>query len=272
MIVFALIFIITVQSCSNDDENNNTANVQFKLVDAPGDYDKVNVEIVDIQYNSSDAEEGWKSFKSFSGPITVDLTELIAGNSLLLTDEIIPAGMLKQVRLILGDNNTLVVEEDGGSSSSLPLDTPSAQQSGLKLNLNTELEAGFSYTFILDWDVQKSVVEAGNTGKYNLKPVIKVNAEVNSGSIRGRVIQMVEGEEVVLEGVVVMLSNNLEERNTETNVDGDFLFQGLDEGGADTSYILKIEKEGYQPYELTGINVNVGNTTDVGTIELLVVE
>ena len=263
MIVFAIISIMVIQSCSKNDESN-TATVQLKLIDAPGDYLEVNVEIVDVQYNSSDNEQGWTSFKSFNGPITVDLTELIAGNSLLLTNEIIPAGMLKQIRLILSDNNMLVID---GETEPVHLDTPSAQQSGLKLKLDTKLEAGFSYTFILDWDVQKSVVKAGNSGKYNLKPVIRVNAEVNSGSISGRVIEIVEGVETALEGVtIVNLSKGVDTWSAEANSNGDFLFQGLKAG----TYTLTIQETGYVDYT-SDVSVTVGNVTKVDKITLTLI-
>ena len=178
MLVIGLIAILGFLSCSDDnDKLNNTSRVQLKLVDSPGDYEEVNVEIIDVLYNSNEDEEGWTSITpdGFT-PIIVDLTELIGGNDLLLSDVIIPLGMLQQIRLVLGNNNTLVIE---GETSPIDLDTPSAQQSGLKLKLCTELEPGYSYTFILDWDVQKSIVKAGNSGKYILKPVIRVNADVN---------------------------------------------------------------------------------------------
>jgi len=158
--------LVKFQSCTTSDVN--TSNVQLKLVDAPGDYANVNVVINDIQYNRDGATDSWKSFKG-NYPIKVDLTKLIAGNSLVLSDIIMPKGMLKQIRLILGDSNTIVMK---GMTEEIPLSTPSAQQSGLKLNLNTVLEAGFSYTFILDWDVQKSIVKAGSSNTYILKPVI----------------------------------------------------------------------------------------------------
>jgi len=261
----AIVSLAFIQSCSNNGSTDNTARVQLKLVDAPGDYLEVNIEIIDIQYNSSDSEDGWMSFTSESGyPINVDLTELIAGNSLLLTDQIIPSGMLKQLRLVLSDNNTLKIEGEDGL---IQLDTPSAQQSGLKLNLNAELESGFTYTFILDWNVQESVVQAGNSGMYNLKPVIKVTAEVNSGSISGKVIEIIEEVETAIENVTVMAytTDDVLVTNSLTDIDGNFLIQGL-EGG---SYILKIVREGYQDYESSEIVVTVGNVVDAGTIELI---
>lgn len=259
----AIVSLAFIQSCNNDGEN--TARVQLKLVDAPGDYLEVNVEIIDIQYNTTDSEEGWMSFTPVGGyPINVDLTELIAGNSLLLTDQIIPAGMLKQIRLVLSENNTLMIDGEEGLR---PLDTPSALQSGLKLNLNEELEAGFSYTFILDWNVQESVVEAGNSDMYNLKPVIKVNAEVNSGSISGKVIEMIESVETAMENVTVGVYTTVDVPVTDslTDVDGNFLIQGLEAG----NYILKITRNGYQEYVSSEIIVTVGNVIGAGTIELI---
>lgn len=266
-----LLSLTTFQGC-NDDSDDNTARIQLKLVDEPGDYLEVNVEIVDIQYNISDGEEGWMSFSPASGyPINVDLTELVGGNDLLLVDQIIPSGMLKQIRLVLSDNNTLVIEMEGGAPSEpIHLDTPSALQSGLKLNLNEELEPGFSYTFILDWVVQESVVEAGNSGMYNLKPVIKVNAEVNSGSISGMVIETIDDASVAKDNVTVEVYtlDDMMVTDTLTDENGNFLVQGLSGG----SYKLKISVEGYDAYESGEIVVTVGDIIDAGTIELIVTE
>lgn len=256
---------IAVQSCSNSNESiEELARVQLKLIDAPGDYLEVNVEIIDIQYRSSE-EDGWESFESENDyPINVDLTELIAGNDLLLTDQVLPSGMLGQVRLVLSDNNTLKIE---GEDELISLSTPSAQQSGLKLNLDTNLEAGFSYTFILDWNVQESIVKAGNSGNYILKPVIRVNAEVNSGSISGNVIEIIEEVETAMENVTVGVYDSGDEAVTETltNENGEFLVQGLGAG----SYTIKIAQQGYNEYISDEINVTVGNVVSTGTIVLV---
>jgi len=260
VIILSLIFI---QSCNNDDEDN-TARVQLKLVDLPGDYLEVIVNIVDVQYNSGD-EEGWRSFESFEGAQLVDLTDLVGGVNLVLSDEIIPAGTLKQIRLVLGDGNTLMIEgETEGEGEIFPLETPSAQQSGLKLNLNEELEAGFSYTFILDWDVQKSIVKTGSD-KYILKPVIRVEAEANSVSIEGVVT---DEEAVQLSNVIVELYIPNEDKpfaTTTTNGEGYFIFQGL--APAPAKY--ELEFEGYETSESIEITVNKGEIQNAGTIVLV---
>jgi hypothetical protein len=272
MVAVFLIAILGFQSCSDDnDKLESTSRVQLKLVDSPGDYEEVNVEIVDVLYNSTEDEGGWTSITpdDFT-PIIVDLTELVAGNDLLLSDVIVPSGMLKQIRLVLGNNNTLVIE---GEADPTHLDTPSAQQSGLKLKLNTELEPGYSYTFILDWDVQKSIVKAGNSGKYILKPVIRVNAEVNSGSIKGIVVgKPIEGdgtsEAIPLKYARVSVYTVNEEYITGTSTDenGNFIIRGLDAG----EYEIEVEHNKYIDYESETIKVSVGEITDVGSIELLV--
>ena len=269
-IAVVILLFLGFQGCQNDV--NNTARVQLKLVDAPGDYLEVNVEIVDVLYNNSENDEDWTSFGVVGDyPINVNLTELIAGNSLLLTDQIIPSGTLQQIRLVLSENNTLVIEGDSGEEITTQLDTPSAMQSGLKLHLDTTLDPGFSYTFILDWDVQESIVAAGNSGTYNLKPVIRVNTEVNSGSISGAVVGEVEGDAidgaVPLANVTVAVyqdGNYFAESLTDEN--GNFLIQGLPAG----DYTIMIAQDSYVNYEsATPITVSVGEVAQVGTIELL---
>ena len=266
IISLAVIVTILIQSCSNSSGNLTTANsasVQLKLVDAPGDYSQVNVIITDIQYNNSDNDSGWTSFNLKNTPISVDLTKLIAGNDLLLTNQLIPAGNFKQIRLILGDGNTLKID---GIDNLIPLDTPSAMQSGLKLHVNTTLQAGFSYTFILDWNVQESVVMAGSSGKYNLKPVIRVNAEVNSGSIAGNVVENINTVDTPMQGVTVKFVNKsdvTDEGTTSTDSNGNFLIQGLKEG----TYTLTIQQTGYEDFT-TEVSVTVGNISNVDKITL----
>jgi len=270
--LFAIFLLISLLlfNCNDRETDNETARVQLVLVDAPGDYEEVNVEIIDIQYNSKEGEKGWKSFTPENGyPIQVDLTKLIAGNDLLLTDEIIPAGTFKQIRLILSDNNTVLLE---GGTTPVHLDTPSAEQSGLKIMLDENLEGGSSYTFILDWDVQRSVVKAGNSGKYILKPVIRANAEVNSGTLGGQVVAdpLSDDDNITqplanvvvgvytLEGVLVT--------QTQTNDLGNFLIHGLKAG----EYKVKITTDTYMPYESAAVNIVAGEVTDMGIIELKV--
>src|SRR5206468_51295 len=85
---------------------------------------------------------------------------------------------VEQVRLILGTNNSVVV-----NGTSYPLATPSADQSGLKLQVHQTLQAGVQYNLLLDFDANTSIVSEGN-GSYKLKPVIRTIDMAISGSIK----------------------------------------------------------------------------------------
>ena len=66
------------------------------------------------------------------------------------------------------------------------LETPSAQQSGLKLNIDANLTGGVVYKLWIDFDAARSIVVKGN-GDYLLKPVIRTYTEAVSGAISGNV-------------------------------------------------------------------------------------
>ncbi|MDO7172011.1 DUF4382 domain-containing protein [Mariniflexile sp. AS56] len=189
--LFYLMVLAFVSSCTDSDSNSldkSTPTISVRLVDAPGDYKAVNIEIVDVMVKMNDDstdDNGWVSLNAESG--TVNLLDFTGGFSKVLVDRfLIPAGTLSQMRLVLGDGNTIVIEGET-SDNEYELKTPSAQQSGLKVKINAVLEEGFTYDFVLDFDVEKSIVMAGNSGNIILKPVLYASAEVSSGIIQGTV-------------------------------------------------------------------------------------
>lgn len=268
--MIAAIVALGLTSCSDDDSGNNRnmANLTLRMTDAPGDYDAVFVDVQDIEIHvEPDAEtelegdddgDGWISVGDVNTGV-YDLLELTGGVSQLLADTEVPAGYVSQIRLILGTENSVVI--DGESK---PLNTPSAQQSGLKLQLNQELEAGENYAFLLDFDVEKSVVTTGNGG-YNLKPVIRLSAEANAGIVTGRAVKPA-GLEMNVQSLVV-LSNSTNTVSAYTDADGNFALNGVPPG----TYDLKIQPEiasGLTVYSMTGVEVKPNATTDLGEIEL----
>jgi len=271
--IFTLFLCI---NCSSSTEIDNTARVQLKLVDAPGDYVGVNIEIIDIQYNTSDSGE-WQSFQSETGyPIQVDITDLIGGTSLLLTDEMLPVGMLHQIRLVLNDNNTLEIEgemegDTPGEIITEHLTTPSAQQSGLKIKLNQELEAGFVYLFTLDWQVNESIVKAGNSEKYILKPVIRVSAEVSSGSLKGTVTEdllddTIENPPLFNATISIYDVDEILIAQTTTNEAGEYMLYGIPPG----NYRLEISHTDYNLYSSPeSITISLGEILDYGVVKLV---
>ena len=161
-----------VLSCNSDDAPGSglpaAPRLEVRLTDAPGDYDKVIVEVVDVEFRFAEGET-FVADEAYAG--SYDLLELTNGLDTVIATAEMPVGELKEVRLILGDENYVHVDGD-----SMRLSTPSAQQSGLKVKLDgADLQAGRAYVLLLDFDAGRSVVEAGNSGKYNLKPVIRAS-------------------------------------------------------------------------------------------------
>ena len=197
--MLSLVFV----GCNGNDDSSNTdgtSKVMVKLSDAPGDYKEVNVEVLDvlIKNNQNTDDQGWVSIGQKPG--IYNLLDLTGGVTALISDNTVASGYLGQIRLLLGTNNTVVLN-DGTTHA---LNTPSAQQSGLKLKIDQTLVADKTYEFLLDFDVEHSIVlQAGSSDIYNLHPVIRVSTKETSGSIKGTISPLLVGFQVLSENVGV---------------------------------------------------------------------
>jgi hypothetical protein len=170
---------------------SGTGVMRLSLTDAPAcGYDEVNITIEKVRVNqSSDASEGdggWSEVV-LNPPKRVDLLTLTNGILEELGETSLPAGKYTQMRLVLAANGGAApwansVIPTGGVET--PLTTPSGQQSGLKLNVNMDVAAGELADFVIDFDACKSVVRRGNSGQYNLKPVISVIPRLSDAGLR----------------------------------------------------------------------------------------
>lgn len=257
---FSLIAFVCLSliGCNDNDDSSQTARVMVRMTDAPGDYDEVNIDVQDIMMKTSieSGDEGWVSIVSDEfTPGVYNLLDLTGGVSLLLADNLVPAGFVGQIRLVLGEDNTLVKGDEV-----IELNTPSAQQSGLKLMVNQTLLAGATYEFLLDFDVAKSIVEAGNSGIYNLKPVIRVSTTAVSGVIKGMI-------DPVLEGYQVEVSVPVGDTTIAAFADesGAFQLNGVPAG----TYTLTLTPDvasGKTPIVVENVVVVNGEVTNVGSV------
>ncbi|MFY0625070.1 MAG: DUF4382 domain-containing protein [Reichenbachiella sp.] len=242
-------------NCESD--NNGAAKIQVSLIDAPADYEKVLIDIQDVQVNvSSDEsdESGWQSLEN-AQPGVYDLLLLTNGEEAFLGEIELPEGQLGQVRLILGDGNVVTV--DGQDND---LTVPSGSQSGLKLNVNTDIEAGITYKLVIDFDAAKSVVMAGNSGMYNLKPVIRAQMEATTGAIHGTVTPI-----DVASVVYAIVGEDSVSSYPDEN--GEFLIRALDEATYTVSAV-PAEDSGLEAVIVENIAVTVGSTSEAGELEL----
>jgi Domain of unknown function (DUF4382)/Carboxypeptidase regulatory-like domain len=246
----AVLFILSTYliACSNEDQN---ARIEVRLTDAPGDYEAVNIDIqgLEVHTEGGGSESGWKSLEIEKG--VYNMLEFTNGIDTLLGSALLPAGKISQIRLVLGDHNSIQV--DGSESS---LSTPSAQQSGLKLNLHAELKEGVTYKILLDFDVARSIVKKGNGG-YSLKPVIRTISEATSGAIKGTVTPVAS-----LPAVFAIMEDDTV-ATTYTDETGKFLLRGLPAGTYTVSFN---PKEGYEGVEKENVSVTLGSVTDLGIV------
>jgi len=232
------------------DSESGTARIEVRLTDAPGDYQEVNIDIQGVEVHVGEAEgSGWTSLQVEKG--VYDLIKLTNGADTLLALGELPAGTISQIRLLLGDGNTLMVGDQIHD-----LKTPSGQQSGLKLNLHSTLTEGVTYKVLLDFDVARSIVERGN-GEYNLKPVIKSVAEATSGAIKGTIDPAIS-----LPAVFAIVADDTV-ATTYADEAGGFLLRGVPAG----TYKVTFEpKEGFEPSIKENVSVTTGSVTDVGVV------
>lgn len=256
---FLSLLTIALTNCSkldkNSDNSGNTGKLQVYLTDAPANYDQVLIDVQDIKINyTTDSTNNWVSLAGVKAG-KYDLLTLVNDKDTMLANADIQTGTIQQIRLILGTENFVNI---GGQL--IKLETPSAQQSGLKLNIHQEVKAGILYKIVLDFDAAKSIVKAGNSGRYNLKPVIRTTLEAQGGSIRGFVLP----DSVTTAVYAIQAPDTI--AGTFTGSTGGYLIRGLPAGSyslafvpTDTTFVSETR---------SGISVTTENVTVVDTVHL----
>lgn len=254
-LILAGAVVLGLSSCTNDEISSDKATLVVKLTDAPANYEEVLIDVQDLQIHVSSGENGLSDEKWISLPVNKGIYNLLDfrnGLDTLLATVELPAGNISQMRLVLGNNNRLKVDGEYHN-----LDTPSAQQSGLKFEINAKLEEGVVYELWIDFDAARSIVARGN-GTFGLKPVIRTFNEAATGAIRGIVLPLAAKPTVKAIAGGDTLATIVAE-------DGKFMFKGVDPG----SYKIVIEPDsGYVAKTIENTAVVVGQVTNLGTITL----
>lgn len=238
-------------NCKKSDDSGNTnssgnAQMTVRLTDAPASYDALWLDIQNVEVIS---ETGVSTTLAPARPGLYNLLDLRNGIDTLLTTAPVPAGTISQIRLLLGPNNSIVV-----NGNSYALNTPSAQESGLKLNLHETLEAGGSYTFWLDFDAAKSIIQTGN-GQYKLKPVIRAYTALTNGRISGYVLPLASL-------TTVYAINATDTFSAIPSSNGYFQISGLPAGSYQVYY--DAGAVGFTDVTLNNVQVSYGVNTDLG--------
>ncbi|WP_114747645.1 DUF4382 domain-containing protein [Pleomorphovibrio marinus] len=179
-----MLFLLLTSSCE-DLESQQKALVNVLLIDEPGSFEQVWVEVLGVEVlptGSRGQENADWLFIPYTPSIkTVSLTELIADQRLLLGRKEIQSGQIIGVRLVLGDNNYLISQ---GERVNLQPSTDFNNR--LTLDVNFNVPAGFSFDLYLDFSVVKSIRQA-DSGGWELSPSIRAFDASEVTEIRGTV-------------------------------------------------------------------------------------
>lgn len=228
--------------------------------------------------NAADNDSRLPVVITYDTPHSVDILTLHFQQELLGTITL-AAGTYNQVRLILAPNptgqgreplNYLTLKTD--PTVKIPLTTPSAQQSGLKVLGRFEVKPGVINAIIIDFDPNTAIVARGN-GDYNLKPtsirIVQTAILTNFGSLSGTVVSTIRDwssatVSVVPQGGVNSIASGTIFSNFSSNR-WEAPFGAFVPGGA---YRLHVSANGFVPYSSSVQTVTTGHDTSLGEILL----
>jgi hypothetical protein len=247
--------IALLPSCSSDDDNPmQSGQVKVYITDAPVDDANVEAVVISVNKIEMNGPRGWEPVKEFDTPFSINILDYQNGKSYFVTDANVTAGAYTEARFVLNadtDMNATVTNppcfiryKDG---SKQPLFIPSGTTSGYKAKGTVEVVANSTTEVTLDFDARRSIVEAGNSGKFILKPTVRLVANTVAAKVEGsftdfhdysKVVAYLyekgsytSAEATVTDESEARFSNSV--TSTMLNTSGDFTFAFLAPGSYD---------------------------------------
>ena len=157
----SFVAVIAFYSCKKETQNTT---LQVRMTDAPLAVEEVNIDLQSIEVNFDKDSTKWFTLTTNAG--LYNLLGLQNGLDTLIGQATFPTGFLKEIRLIVGSNNSIKV-----NGQVYPLTIPSGEESGLKIKVNKKLQATIE-TLLIDFDAALSIKEESDG--YKLRPVVKL--------------------------------------------------------------------------------------------------
>jgi hypothetical protein len=219
LLALLLLPLLFIGSCKKDKNELETGQMTIRMMDGPSPFgfQEVNIDVRSVQVHIANSPGGgWHTLQTAGGIYNV-LT-LTNGIDTLLANQMLPAGQVNSVRLVLGPNNSLRF-----NNVVYPLSVPSGEESGLKVVVNEHISSATPLHLYLDFDAGQSIVQNGN-GAYHLKPVVHAFTAVNSGTVTGTI--SVPGP-----GIALTFTNGTRSHTTYADaISGHFMVRGLAPG------------------------------------------
>lgn len=207
------LFILMFAACGSGESSSSTGTLSLSLTDATTyEYKAVYVTIKEVQvHKDGDEDSNWEVVVSPNK--TYNLLELVNGIREELGITELETCHYTQMRLIIGnehDNAINILSESHKYANYIvdhdnyyhELKIPSGFQSGVKIVHGFDINQNQTTELILDFDASRSIVKAGKSKQWLLKPTIKV-LNTNEYSIIKGTVKNNSPEAELLKGVMV---------------------------------------------------------------------
>jgi hypothetical protein len=218
------------------------------------DIQKLELKLEDDTLNG----DGWVSLSI--NPGVYNILRLRNGLDTLFGTGTIPNGRVKKVRLILGDNNSVMLN---GQTFELKIHDNRNEVVADLDNSNFEITPDGQLLFWIDFDAAKSIridnSGHGNNNGYELEPHINIFTKHKSGSIEGRVLPK------EAEALVMVIHGTDTTMAIPEDDNGEFKILGLKEG----AYSIFIDgNNGYNDTAINNVFIVKNEDAHLGNITL----
>ncbi|PZX57939.1 DUF4382 domain-containing protein [Algoriphagus chordae] len=217
LFLLPIVCLLCFASCEDTDSSPRGL-LNLILVDSPAHWDSVFVEIngvnVEVLAEGRDTQSQTFFFEYKNGDKRIKVSDLVAGNALLLGRNELPVGQVIKTTILLGDNHSMYLDE---KEYPLPLEDDASFEMVLESPL--EIENGFSYDILLDIDLEKSIIQTSESPlSYELNPFFTLIKGAGTVDISG-----------VLEPIslypAIYLSTDQDTLTTHTDESGNYYFR-----------------------------------------------
>ena len=169
---FAVVACCVVAFAGCDKTNlKPITQVKIRLTDAPLAAQQVNIHIKEVRVNLTD-DTTWIVLHTNAD--IYNLLDYKNGKDTLIAEGSVPATkFIKEVRIILGDNNTIRIDDEVH-----PINMLSASANDVRVLINSKLNKNIE-TFTLDFDAAASIIETSK-GTFYLRPVVVLRSKSGS--------------------------------------------------------------------------------------------
>lgn len=182
---YLLLGVGVVATACENMEANEKALINVLLIDAPGDFDEVWLEILGVEILPAGTRglenADWSYIPYTPANKMVKVSDLVGSQRLLLGRKEVRAGQVSKIRLVLGENHYLIKDGQQAMLQSAP-----SIDERLTVDVTLQANAGFAWDIYIDFNLAKSI-QRNPSGGFSLVPTIRAFSMENRSELRGNI-------------------------------------------------------------------------------------